>query len=251
MTNHVLPDAEPFSAPGGPDGAIVLHGFTGSPQSMRPLAKKLAGAGFAVELPLLPGHGTSVDDMIPTRWHDWYATVDAAFTDLAARSERMVLVGLSMGATLALQLAIEHRGVAGVVAINAALMDTTEPVRMPIQEFIDAGETTVAGIGSDVADPSQKEQAYEEVPLESMMSMFDGIDGVVARLDQVHCPVLVLHSTQDHVVPPGAPDLLRHGVKDDVEIVTLERSFHVATIDYDHDIVEDRTVEFAKRVTAR
>jgi carboxylesterase len=251
MTTSVLPGAEPFSAAGGPDGALVIHGFTGCPQSMRPLAQKLADAGFAVELPLLPGHGTSVDDMLPTRWDDWFATVDAAFVELSARSERMVLAGLSMGGTLALQLAIEHEGVAGVIAINAALMDTTEPMRMPLQEFIDAGEVTLAGLGNDVADPSQKELAYEEIPLESMMSMFDGIDGVVARLDQVRCPVLALHSTQDHVVPPGATELLQHAVKSDLEVVTLERSFHVATLDYDRDIVEARAVDFAKRVTAR
>ena len=61
MTAPVLPGAEPWSAPGGPHGALVLHGFTGCPQSMRGLAQALAAAGFAVELPLLPGHGTAVD----------------------------------------------------------------------------------------------------------------------------------------------------------------------------------------------
>ena len=70
MTDPILPGAEPWSAPGGPNGALVLHGFTGSPRSMRGLAEALAGAGFGVELPLLPGHGTSVDDMLTTSWDD-------------------------------------------------------------------------------------------------------------------------------------------------------------------------------------
>ena len=70
---EIIPGAEPWSAPGGPHGALVVHGFTGNPQSMRGLAEALHGAGYAVELPLLPGHGTSVDDMIGTGWADWSA----------------------------------------------------------------------------------------------------------------------------------------------------------------------------------
>ena len=74
----VLPGAEPWSAEGGPNGALVLHGFTGSPQSMRGDAEALAGAGFTVELPRLPGHGTSIDDMLTTGWADWSAHVEAS-----------------------------------------------------------------------------------------------------------------------------------------------------------------------------
>ena len=64
---EIIPGCEPWSADGGPHGVLVLHGFTGNPQSMRGLAEAFAAAGFTVELPLLPGHGTSVDDMIDDR----------------------------------------------------------------------------------------------------------------------------------------------------------------------------------------
>ena len=73
VTAPILPGAEPWSAAGGSHGVLVLHGFTGNPQSMRPLAEACAAAGFTVELPLLPGHGTAVEDMVPTRWEDWSA----------------------------------------------------------------------------------------------------------------------------------------------------------------------------------
>jgi len=86
MSNvDILAGAEPFSAAGGPHGALVLHGFTGSPQSMRGLARAFAAAGFAVELPRLPGHGTTVADMQTTRWADWSAAAEAAYDELAAR----------------------------------------------------------------------------------------------------------------------------------------------------------------------
>jgi carboxylesterase len=96
----ILPDAEPFSTTGDGRGALVLHGFTGNPQSMRGLALALADAGLTVELPLLPGHGTDVADMVPTRWADWSAAAEAAYLELASRCESVVVVGLSMGSSL-------------------------------------------------------------------------------------------------------------------------------------------------------
>ena len=79
MTAPIMPGADPWSAPGGPHGVLVLHGFTGNPQSMRPLAEALAKAGLTVDMPLLPGHGTAVEDMLPTRWEDWSSAADAAY----------------------------------------------------------------------------------------------------------------------------------------------------------------------------
>jgi carboxylesterase len=70
----IIEGAEPWSHVGeGPHGALVVHGFTGNPGSMRGVAEALAAAGFHVEMPLLPGHGTRVEDMLPTRWADWRA----------------------------------------------------------------------------------------------------------------------------------------------------------------------------------
>src|SRR6516225_2418344 len=100
VTHPILPGAEPYSATGDTRGALVLHGFTGNPQSMRGLALALADAGFTVEMPLLPGHGTDVADMVPTRWKDWCRAAEDAYTELAARSDAVAIIGLSMGGTL-------------------------------------------------------------------------------------------------------------------------------------------------------
>ena len=114
----MLEGAEPFSAAGGPEGVLVLHGFTGNPQSMRPLAEAMADAGFTVELPLLPGHGTSIEDMVTTRWADWSAAAERAYEELAARCSAVVVAGLSMGGTLTLWLAERHPEIAGIVLVN-------------------------------------------------------------------------------------------------------------------------------------
>ena len=128
--------AEPYSAPGGPHGALVLHGFTGNPSSMRGVAEALAAAGFAVELPRLPGHGTSVEDMLTTSFTDWSAAVEESYLELAGRTASMVVVGLSMGGTLAAWVTARNPGVAGLVAINGMF----EP---PAPAFLDLLRTTL------------------------------------------------------------------------------------------------------------
>src|ERR1039458_10069086 len=110
--------AEPFSAAGAPQGALVLHGFTGNPFSIRGVAAAIAAAGLTVEAPLLPGHGTAVDDLLETRWSDWSRAAEAAYLDLAARCEKVAVVGLSMGGTLTCWLGERHKNVAGLVLIN-------------------------------------------------------------------------------------------------------------------------------------
>ena len=80
----VMPGAEAYAREGGPTGVLLCHGFTGSPQSLRPWAEYLAKAGLSVSLPRLPGHGTTWQEMARTRWEDWFAEVDRAFDELQA-----------------------------------------------------------------------------------------------------------------------------------------------------------------------
>src|ERR1700712_3791468 len=97
---QLMPGAEPWEAAGSGSsadvGVLVLHGFTGNPQSMRPLAEAFAAVGFTVSLPLLPGHGTQVEDMLATRWTDWSAAAEDAYQWLAARCRTVIVPGLSM-----------------------------------------------------------------------------------------------------------------------------------------------------------
>jgi carboxylesterase len=253
MADHaVMTGAEPFSAPGGPHGALVLHGFTGCPQSMRGLADAFAAAGFAVELPLLPGHGTSVDDMVETGWSDWSAAAEAAYKELGARCERVVVAGLSMGGTLALWLATRHPEIAGLVLVNPAVgsLADGEAMRAPLVELLNSGERLMAGLSNDLADPDATELAYDQTPIAALVSLLGGIEELFPRLSEVLCPVLLMVSPEDHVVPPGAREALAATIAGPIENVTLDRSYHVATIDYDRELIEERAVEFAQRVSS-
>jgi carboxylesterase len=244
------PSPEPFSAPGGPHGALVLHGFTGNPSSMRGVAEALAAAGFAVELPLLPGHGTSVEDMITTGFADWSGTVEQAYLELAGRVASVVVVGLSMGGTLAAWVTARNPATAGLVAVNG-MFDPPAPSFLELlRTSLDQGVDRFAAIGSDIALPEMEEGAYDAAPIAPMISMMEAVAELHGRLGDIRCPVLILTSPQDHVVPPVSSDVLAAAVSGPVERVALERSYHVATLDFDRDLVEKRTVEFALRVTA-
>jgi carboxylesterase len=245
----VLPGAEPWSAEGGPAGVLVVHGFTGSPQSMRGLAEACAAAGYAVDLPRLPGHGTSVDDMETTGWKDWYGAVESAYDALRKRCERVVVAGLSMGGTLAATLAATHPEIAGLVAINPAI-EAIGAMREQVEQSLAAGVTRWPAIGDDIADPDQKELAYDEVPVAAMASLVDAVDELQPLLAQISCPVLCLWSPQDHVVTNASSRLLAESVSGPSRLVTLDRSFHVATLDYDRELIFAQTVAFVGDVTS-
>ncbi len=248
MTAPILHGCEPWTADGGSDGVLVLHGFTGNPQSMRPLAEALATAGFTVDLPLLPGHGTSVEDMVPTRWEDWSGAAEAHFQALAARCDQVAVVGLSMGGTLGCWLAERHRHLAGIALVNPLVRAPDAEFRSAIRALVDAGTETVDGIGSDIKKEGAAEAAYAGTPLAAVLSLFEAVDGVEAGLADIHCPVLLLSSRDDHVVEPVSGDVLETGVSGPVERIWLEESYHVATLDNDAPLIESTVVAFATTV---
>lgn len=249
MPAPILPGAEPMSVDGGPNGALLIHGFTGNPGSMRGIAEALAAEGFSVELPLLPGHGTAVEDMIETTFGDWLGAAEAAYQRLAARCEKVVIGGLSMGGGLTAWLGSEHPEVAGLICINP-LVQEGEGMREVLEAVAAEGTELVDGIGADIADPDSTESAYPQTPVRPALSLFGAAAELSGRLDRITSPVLIVTSVDDHVVPPANSDTLAEKVAGPVERLWCRRSYHVVTLDYDRDEVIAAAVEFAKKVTA-
>lgn len=250
MTSPVLPGAEAFSHRGGPDGVLVLHGFTGNPQSLRPLAEALAGAGYSVELPLLPGHGTVIEDMIPTRFADWAAASEQAYEELAARCAQVAVAALSMGGTLACRLAERRPEIRGMVLVNPLVDPPAESFRDVLRGLLASGAAAAPGVGSDIAKEGVEELAYPGSPLAAALSMFEGVDEVAAGLARITCPVLLFSSRDDHVVPSSSGDVLVAGMSGVIERVWLERSYHVATLDHDAPVIEAGALTFLHQVFA-
>ena len=247
----ILPGAEPMRHDGSETGVLVCHGFTGSPQSVRPWADHLAAQGLTVSLPLLPGHGTRWEDLAVTGWQDWYATVDRELRTLRDRCEQVFVCGLSMGGALALRLAARHGdAVSGVVVVNPAVtFPRLQGYALPLGRFL---LRSAKGITSDIAKPGSGEVGYERVPTQAAYSARDFFRRVRGELPQVTQPLLVLHSRADHVVPPSDSALVLSSVSSrDVTETVLEDSYHVATLDHDAERIFADSHGFITRLTAR
>jgi carboxylesterase len=167
---------------------------------------------------------------------------------LAARSDGVVVVGLSMGGLLSVWLAERHPEIAAIAVVNPLLASPDADTLAFIQSMIDGGDEIAPGIGSDIALEGVVESAYPGSPLRAALSLFAGAAEVNAELESVICPVLLFTSLQDHVVDNESSRQLVERAKGPVEQVILERSFHVATLDYDKDEIEARTVAFLSGV---
>jgi len=253
----VLPTAQPLSVAARPEltggrriGVLLSHGFTGSPGSMRAWGEHLAEKGYAVEVPRLPGHGTTWRDMNTTTWADWYGELTDVFERLAAENEAVVVGGLSMGGALVLRLAADHADrIAGVVVVNPAVASKRWDVKLlPVLKHLLGA---MPGIGSDIKKEGVLEDAYKHTPLKAAHSMMSAWPVLVADLGNIKAPLLYFRSSVDHVVDElSEPLILERIGSTDVTVTRLEDSYHVATVDNDAQRIFEDSAAFIARVIA-
>lgn len=241
---RVVPGAEPFSFHGGPIGILLLHGFTGNPAALRRLGEWLAARGHTVSCPRYPGHGTSWKELGRTRWQDWVAEATRGLKEIDRRCETVILLGFSMGGSMALHLAARYPDiVGGLVLVNPYLRDPRILIAMYLWGVIPPRK----GIGDDIKKPGETELPYEKIPAKAIAQLARFLNLVQKELPRVRQPLLVFNSSQDHVVPKGnAEYILQRVGSTEKEIVPLLNSYHVATLDHDEELIFERTHEFAE-----
>ena len=232
-------------------GVLVVHGFTGTPASVRGIADAMAAAGYDVELPRLPGHGTTVEDMLTTDWSAWSGEVDRAVERLSARVSHVVAIGQSMGATLVLRAALDHAAVGALVCINPLTRVRDAETMAMLDDLLEDGIAVAPGEGSDIADPEASDTAYAGTPIAPLKSLLlDGVAPITDRYGELTVPLRVFTSRNDHVVDPADSEYLVAAYGGPVEHTWLERSYHVATRDYDRDLIVAASLAFVASVTA-
>lgn len=247
--------ASAYRYPGvGPDGGparvgvLLIHGFTGSPLSMRAWAEHLAADGFRVVVPRLPGHGTSWQELALTEWTDWYACAEREFLQLHQTCDQVFVCGLSMGGTLALRLAEVHQErVSGLVLVNAVVTSSDRrALALPVLRLL---LPSLAGIANDIAKPGVDEGGYDRTPLTAAYSMTKLWRVVRDNLGLVIQPLLIFRSVTDHVVDPSSGRAILSSVRSSqVHEQLLLRSYHVATMDYEADEIFAGSSAFFRRL---
>jgi carboxylesterase len=226
---------------------------------MRPLADALAARGFATRAPRLPGHGTDPDDLARTRAADWVAAAEAGLDALRRDVPLVAVIGMSMGALLALDLAARHP-----TAVSALVCCGT-PLRVPRLTWLPFA-VRVPGMARrlavipkrdgapDIADPEMRaaSRSYRVMPLAAVLELIALQRGVREALDRVTQPALLLHGRHDRSVPLANLALLRARLGSRViETHVMERSGHVITLDYDRTEVGRLAADFLTRVEAQ
>lgn len=244
----VIPNGEEIHLSGGSVAVLMIHGFTGSPVSVKPWAQELHNQGFTVLVPRLPGHATTWEEMNRTKWQDWYQEVDAAFNRLKKSHQRVFVAGFSMGGSLAIRLAtIRGREIEGMILVNPAVQDNR-----PVMKLVPALKyliPSIAGRGTDVAAPNPPKHSYGRTPLHALHSLQKLWKIVQRDLYLVDVPLMVGYSINDHVVDPKNSELVIDNVSSvDIREVIFERSFHNVALDYDLDLLVEESGNFIRDV---
>lgn len=244
---------KPFLLGEGKNAVLLIHGFTGLPHEMREYGEYLASQGFRVHAPLLPGHGTTKEDMIKTRRADWIRGADEGLKLLQKEGADNVFVsGLSMGGTLTLYLGEKHPEVRGLLPICAPvyLQDWRLRLLLPIiKHFTNYYSAEL----SDVLDKSALEnpiarehrRRYDKIALPCLVELLALIRETKERLSSIRQPILIAQARKDQVVPPSNADYIFSRVSSSAKrVLWLDNSGHVATIDLDKRILFKEAAEF-------
>ena len=241
----VVPDPSPFVLPGGSIGVLLIHGFNSSASSMRPLGHYLHQRGIAVSAPLLPGHGTRFENLRSQRRTDWTCHVEEAWSDLKSHCEVAFVVGQSLGALLTLDLAARRTDVNGAILLSV-------PISIPNSRRYLAGiaryvvpYVSKQGIYYADSEASGRNWQYDRVSTSAMHEVLKLRRETIRVLPSVTCPILLIHSKKDSVVnASGARHVYDRVGSEDRQLLLLERSGHVLSLDSEWPVVAARIHRF-------
>ena len=230
-------------------GVLLVHGFTGAPPSMRPWGEFFHSKGFTVRVPLLPGHGTKAEDLNNVKWQEWPAKVEHELSELQKTCDIIFLVGLSMGGGTVLNVATNNNdAIAGIVLVNPWIH--LKGMSVELAFLISRFRKMRASVGNDIKRPGVTEWGYDATAILGVYEALKMLRNTSKNLGAVTVPVQLFHSVEDHTLPVSNTEIILSeiGSKDKTRI-ELVNSYHVATLDYDQELIFQNSLTFIEGLT--
>jgi carboxylesterase len=230
-------------------GILLVHGFTGSPSSMRPWAEFFSARGYTVRVPRLPGHATTWEDLNRVGWQEWPDRVIQELTELKKSCDRVFIFGLSMGGGATLFVAAHHgEKIAGIVLVNP--MIHIPGFKAKLAPVIARFRTHLPSVGNDIKRANVSEYGYDALPTKGLLELGKLLKSARSTLGLVKNPVLLFHSTDDHVLPVSNTEIVMNEIGSQIkQRIELVNSYHVATLDYDSDMIFENSRIFVQENT--
>jgi carboxylesterase len=250
MPEHVAVTPDPFYLTGGSSGVLMIHGFTGSASEMRPVANYLHEHGFTVSAPLLPGHGTTAEDLNGRHWQEWYEAAEAALLELCTKCNKVFICGQSMGGALTLNLAAHHGDkISGAILYAPAIYLTDRmSILTPLARYL---IKTLPKGPDDFVDKEALSLlwSYDVNPIGGVHELLKLIRQTQKILPRVTCPLLIVHSTEDRTIQPRSAQAIYDRVSStDKEVIMLHKCGHVISLDAEWERVAALTHSFIARL---
>lgn len=225
-------------------GVLLVHGFTGSPASMRPWAEYLNQKGYTVRVPLLPGHGTKPEDLNEVTWDQWPAKVEAELEELFKSCSKVFICGLSMGGGTTLNVATRlSQKLSGIILVNP--MIHVAFIGPEVAFFLSRFQKLRKSVGDDIKRPGVTEWGYDALPTRGVYQLLKMLKYTRSKLHDVTVPMQLFHSVDDHTLPVSNTEIIMKGVGSQIkQRIELTNSYHVATMDYDAEIIFENSKIF-------
>lgn len=233
-------------------GAIIIHGLTGTPATVAPITSALASSGFKTVSPLLPGHGTSLENLSRTSMEEWCDFIFKTYDLLKKDVDEVYCVGISLGALLTIRLAMErHVKKIACLGLPLKLTPLVEKLLIPISHFPLVSQIlkySKKDWSASVADPLGREiyksASYPKIPVHSVWELQRLQKAIMKNIRKFNTPTLLIHSKNDKVAPPINVSIFSSlAVRVRPEILMLARSEHVVTLDYEAETVTKEIVK--------
>jgi carboxylesterase len=230
---------------GGDQAVLFLHGFTSTTQALLPIGEKLNAAGYTVSMPLIPGHGTTPEDMAKHSYKDWVKFALDQWDELAKTYTNPAVIGFSMGGGLGVHITT-HRPVPVYTALAPALfLQDWRLIFLPIIKLFMPWKKS---IGNDIKGKQFQEKSYSRFHLKNLEDLLKVMEIARGDLPNLKVPLLGIQSNEDHTIPPACLDyLMKHAASEIKEKHRLTNSYHVLTLDNEYVQVADWIISFLKQ----